>query len=68
MYINILMTQNVLKEYLLLKAGIYNFFYPSNWNPILVMDSMCMRNTYLLSVCVAAYMCVYENIYISVNV
>lgn len=42
MFITILKTQtkSVLKEYLLLKAGI--IFYPTNWNPILRGNEFCL--------------------------
>lgn len=48
MFITILKTQtkSVLKEYLLLKAGI--IFYPTKWNPILCGNELCVSKKCVL--------------------
>lgn len=66
-FINILMTwpKRVLKEYLLLKAGIYNFFTLQIGILVsVVMNCVCPRNLYLLFVCLSVCVCIWQYIHV----
>lgn len=56
-FITILKTQSVLKEYLLLKAGI--IFYPTTWNPILCGNEFCVSKKCVFINCQYLYMRIY---------